>query len=62
MPNQPCGNPSQCEGFETTKRKWTHTVSPFLAFVLLPQGFAGIIRRFIISTPLRSIFSYRGGR
>ena len=37
MPNQPCGNPSQCEEFETTKRKWTHSVSPFLAFVLLPQ-------------------------
>ena len=36
-PNQLCGNPSQCEGFETTKKNWTHTVSPFLAFVLLPK-------------------------
>ena len=62
MPNQACGNPSQCEGFETTKTKWTHTVSPFLAFVLLPHGFERIIRRFIISTLLRSIFSYRGER
>ena len=35
-PNHPCGNPSQCEGFETTKRNRTHTVSPVLSLVLLP--------------------------
>ena len=40
-PNQPCGNPSLCEGFETTIRKRIHTVNPFLSFVLLPQGFKG---------------------
>ena len=34
--NHLCGNPSQCEGFETTKRNRPHTVSPVLSLVLLP--------------------------
>ena len=36
-PNHPCGNPSQCEGFETTISKKDSHCESFFVFGLTPS-------------------------